>query len=63
MFSGKGRYTLTELPNGGTRLETNQQYNIDSWFAGLMMPVISRAAGKRAASDLARLKQAAEKQP
>ena len=63
MFSGKGRYTLTELPNGGTRLETNQQYDIDNWFARLMMPVISRAAGKKAASDLARLKQAAEKQP
>lgn len=62
-FSGKGSYTLTELPNGGTRLETNQRYSFDNWFAQLMMPVIAGAAGKKAASDLALLKQAVEKQP
>lgn len=63
MFTGQGSYILAALPGGGTRLETNQQYRFSNWFAQLMMPIVARAAESKAAGDLKRLKEAAEKQP
>lgn len=63
MFSGEETYQLTDLGEGRTRLEFLTRYQFKEWFANLMEPVITPQARKKAAMDLAKLKQLVENQP
>jgi uncharacterized protein YndB with AHSA1/START domain len=59
-FTGENVYDLKDLGNGRTRLETDSQYHFSNWFANLMEPVITPAAGKKMVADEARLKSIVE---
>ncbi|HTS28577.1 MAG TPA: SRPBCC family protein [Bryobacteraceae bacterium] len=59
-FDGKQSYRLTNLGSGRTRLDADSSYHFASAFARLMEPVISAAAEKKLAGDVARLKSLVE---
>jgi len=59
-FRGDATYVLTDLGNGDTRLDVDNHYNLDNWFAKLMMPVVKIAARQKAESDLAHLRSLVE---
>ncbi len=60
MFSGLASYTLTDLGNGCTRMESRGQYHYDSTFARFMEPLITPQAAKKMNTDLAALKNLIE---
>lgn len=60
-FSGQQKYRLTPLGNGKTRVDSDGDYEYRMWLARLMEPVITPQAEKKMRSDLARLKEAVEK--
>lgn len=59
-FTGAFSYTLVDLGEGRTRLETTGDYEYFTWFARIMEPLITRAAQKKQDEDFARLKSLAE---
>jgi uncharacterized protein YndB with AHSA1/START domain len=60
MFRGTTLYTLTDLGNGQTRLESDSRYVIDNSFARLMMPLVIQQARKKLVADLDRLRSKVE---
>lgn len=59
-FHGSASYTLTDLGGGQTRLESEGRYVFENRFARFMTPVVLVFAKKKAASDLAHLRQLVE---
>jgi uncharacterized protein YndB with AHSA1/START domain len=59
-FHGTNVYTLTPLPDGTTRLESDSHYVFDSAFARFMSPLIYWQAKKKMLSDLAQLRACLE---
>jgi uncharacterized protein YndB with AHSA1/START domain len=59
-FSGTSVYTLTELPDGSTRLDSDSRYHFDNGFARFMTPVICWQAKKKMDSDLQQLRSHVE---
>jgi len=55
-INGVQAYTLTDLGSGRTRIDTDAHYDYGNWFASLMEPLVTPAAGKKMNDDLARLK-------
>jgi uncharacterized protein YndB with AHSA1/START domain len=55
-FAGTSVYTLTPLPDGGTRLDSDSRYTFDNAFAHFMTPVICWQAKKKMLSDLETLR-------
>ena len=60
MFDGEQSYRLAALGDGRTRMEVDTRFQYVPWFARLMEPLITPAAGKKMAGDLAHLKSLAE---
>jgi len=52
-FHGTNVYTLTEQPDGSTRLESDSRYTFGSGFARFMTPLILWQAKKKMLGDLA----------
>ena len=59
-FTGTADYTLKDQGNGETLLSLDSHYNLDHWFAKLMMPVVLVSARKKMNGDLERLKTVVE---
>jgi uncharacterized protein YndB with AHSA1/START domain len=59
-FSGNTVYTLTALPDGGTRLDSDSRYHFDNGFARFMTPLICWQAKHKMESDLQRLRELVE---
>jgi uncharacterized protein YndB with AHSA1/START domain len=55
-FKGSNVYTLTPLPDGSTRLESESRYVFDSAFARFMSPLIYWQAKKKMQSDFEQLR-------
>ena len=51
-FQGTNVYTLTEQPDGSTKLESDSRYTFDNTFAKFMAPVVCWQAKKKMASDM-----------
>ena len=51
-FQGSNVYTLTPLPDGNTRLDSDSRYVFDSAFARFMSPLIYWQAKKKMLGDL-----------
>ena len=51
-FQGTNVYTLTEQPDGSTKLESDSRYKFDNAFAKFMTPVVCWQAKKKMASDM-----------
>ena len=59
-FSGTSVYTLTPLPDGSTRLDSDARYMIDNRFARFMMPLVMWQAKKKMAGDMDHLRTLVE---
>uniref|UniRef100_Q01XD7 Polyketide cyclase/dehydrase n=1 Tax=Solibacter usitatus (strain Ellin6076) TaxID=234267 RepID=Q01XD7_SOLUE len=59
-FMGNTVYTLTPLPDGSTRLDSDSRYRFDNGFARFMTPVICWQAKKKMLSDLEQLRARVE---
>jgi uncharacterized protein YndB with AHSA1/START domain len=55
-FRGSNVYTLTPLPNGSTRLDSDSRYVFDSAFARFMSSLIYWQAKKKMLGDLEQLR-------
>jgi uncharacterized protein YndB with AHSA1/START domain len=62
-FDGTGSYTLIDLGNGRTRMESFGKYHFQNAFARLLIPVIMPSASKKMKTDLATLKRMVEAEP
>jgi uncharacterized protein YndB with AHSA1/START domain len=60
-FEGSATYRLTDLGNGRTRLDVDNRYHFDQWFANLMSPLILPAARTKMMGDMEHLKALVEK--
>ena len=59
-FSGHSVYTLTELPDGSTRLDSDSRVNFDSAFVRFLTPVVCWQAKKKMLGDLEQLRARVE---
>jgi uncharacterized protein YndB with AHSA1/START domain len=59
-FSGTNVYTLTPLPDGSTRLDSDSRYTLDNGFARFMMPLVLWQARKKMAADMDNLRTLVE---
>ena len=59
-FTGENVYELVDLGSGRTRLDMDSRYHLSNWFANLMEPVVTPAAGKKMVAYAARLKSVVE---
>ena len=59
-FSGNVTYSLTELPDGSTRVESDSRYHFDSAMVRFMMPLVCWQAKKKMVTDLDQLRQHVE---
>jgi len=59
-FAGTSVYTLTPLPDGSTRLESDSRYMFDNGFVRFMTPVVCWQAKKKMVSDLEQLRSRVE---
>jgi len=59
-FHGTAVYTLTELPDGSTRLDSDSRYILDNGFARFMMPLVIWQARKKMLGDLDHLRTLVE---
>jgi uncharacterized protein YndB with AHSA1/START domain len=50
-FHGETSYTLTPLPDGSTRLDTDTRYTFDNGFARFMTPLVMWQARKKFVGD------------
>jgi hypothetical protein len=55
-FHGSSVYTLTPLPDGSTRLDSDSRYVFDNAFARFMTPLIYWQAKKKMLGDLEQLR-------
>jgi uncharacterized protein YndB with AHSA1/START domain len=60
-FEGTATYRVTDLGNGRTRLDVDNRYHFDQWFANLMSPLVLPAARSKMMSDMEHLKALVEK--
>lgn len=60
MFTGTGRYTLTDLGAGRTRVDYVSEYRMSNWLYKLMEPMVTPQARRKAEDDLAALKAVVE---
>jgi uncharacterized protein YndB with AHSA1/START domain len=59
-FRGVASYTLTALPDGSTRLDTDSRYDFDNSFARFMTPMVLWQAKKKSVSDQDHLRSLVE---
>jgi len=59
-FRGSASYTLTALPDGSTRLDTDSRYDFDNGFARFMTPIVLWQAKKKYTSDQDHLRSLVE---
>ena len=62
-FDGTASYTLVDLGNGKTRLDSTGRYHYQQAFARLLEPLITPQASKKMDFDLQSLKSKIESQP
>lgn len=55
-FHGNSVYTLTELPDGSTRIDSDSRYTFDNGFARFMTPLVLWQAKKKMAGDFDHLR-------
>jgi uncharacterized protein YndB with AHSA1/START domain len=55
-FRGTNVYTLTEQPDGSTRLDSDSRYTFDNGFARFMTPLVLWQAKKKMMGDLDHLR-------
>ncbi len=60
MFTGEGRYELVEVEGGRTRVEYESRFRMGAPVGRLLEPVVTPQAARKAADDLARLKERIE---
>lgn len=63
MFEGDVLYTLTELPNGHTKVEQDGRFKYLERFAALMEPLVTPEAMHKLVADMQRLKSKVEAVP
>jgi uncharacterized protein YndB with AHSA1/START domain len=56
VFHGTAVYTLTELPDGSTRLDSDSRYFLENGFARFMVPLVMWQARKKMLGDLDHLR-------
>ena len=61
-FRGTSVYTLTEQPDGSTKLESDGRFTFDNGFARFMTPLVLWQAKKKMLSDLDHLRSLVEAQ-
>jgi len=59
-FHGTNTYTLTTLPDGSTRLDSDARYDFENAFARFMTPVICWQAKKKMNEDMDHLRSLVE---
>jgi uncharacterized protein YndB with AHSA1/START domain len=62
-FHGESIYTLTDLGNGATRLDSDSRYHMPSVMFRLLMPMVIPQARQKMNSDLERLRAEIEAGP
>jgi len=62
-FKGHTTYTLTPLPDGSTRFDSDSRYVFENAFARFMAPLIYWQANKKMIADLQHLKTLVEVSP
>ena len=50
-FHGTAAYTLTALPDGSTRLDSDSRFDFDDGFAKFMTPLVMWQARKKHIAD------------
>ena len=59
-FSGSTVYTLAELPDGSTRLESDSRFHLENAFARFMTPLVCWQAKKKMLGDIEQLRSRLE---
>jgi uncharacterized protein YndB with AHSA1/START domain len=59
-FHGEASYTLTPLPDGSTRLDSDSRYVFENSFARLMTPMVMWQARKKMVDDQSHLRSLLE---